>query len=196
LFSVIFFTATPVHLLAQDDPVEELNSHHEIPVHWSVVHHETVVVEVIMVSQAESILEAGPARDNEEIVETVDEENLEDTDSLEEELADPFGDDPFEEDPFAEEEVVIPPMSDPFLGFNRTLYGFNDNVYEYLMRPVAETYRGVVNGDTRTAIRNFFDNALIPAKLVSSLIQGKWKQAGRVISRTLINTIFWMGRRS
>ena len=198
ILSMIFFVASSGPIGAQDDPANGLISSDEFPVRWVVVHHETVVVEDFVVSQMEPVLEPELVQDNKESIEPLENENLEDSDPLEEESADPFGDDsfeddPFEEDPFAEEEVVIPIMTDPFHGFNRTVYGFNDNVYEYFMRPVAETYRGVVNEDIRTAIRNLFDNALIPTKLLSSLIQGKWEKAGRVLSRTVINTIFGLG---
>jgi len=198
ILSVIFFPVPSGSLWAQDDPAAALNPPEEIPVRWRVVHHETVVVENFVVSQMEPAVEPAPVQDNEETIEPLEKESLEDFDPLAEESADPFGDDsfgddPFEEDPFAAEEVVIPEMTDPFQGFNRTLYGFNDNVYEYFMRPVAETYRGVVNEDIRIAIRNLFDNALIPTKLLSSLLQGKWEKAGRVVSRTLINTIFGWG---
>ena len=192
ILSVIVFAAPSGPIWAQEDPADGLNSPDEIPVRWAVVHHETVIVEDIVVSPMEPVLE--PVQDIEDTVEEpLEKESLEDAVPLEEESADPFGDDPFEEDPFAAEEVVIPLMTDPFQGFNVAVYGFNDGVYEYFMRPVAETYRGVVNEEVRIAIRNLFDNALIPTKLVSSLIQGKWEKAGRVLSRTLINTIFGWG---
>ena len=182
ILSVIVFAAPSGPIWAQEDPADGLNSPDEIPVRWAVVHHETVVVEDIVVSQMEPVLE--PVQDIEDTVEEpLEKESLEDAVPLEEESADPFGDDPFEEDPFAAEEVVIPLMTDPFQGFNVTVYGFNDGVYEYFMRPVAETYRGVVNEEVRIAIRNLFDNALIPTKLVSSLIQGKWEKAGGFPSR-------------
>lgn len=193
IFSVIFFTFPANPVWAQQDPDDATNSPDEIPVYWTVVHHETVMVEDIVVSQVAPVLESASAQDIAETALPVEGKDLEDSDLSPEESADPFDDDPFEEDPFAAKEVVIPPIADPFHGFNRAVYGVNDGIYEYFMRPVAETYRGVVNEDFRMAIRNIFGNALIPSKLVSSLIQGKWDKAGRVISRGLINIIFGVG---
>jgi len=112
---------------------------------------------------------------------------------------DPFGDHSvsdadFEEDPFAEEENDIPPLSDPFeRWYNRPVYVFNDYFYEYLMRPVAESYRFIIPEDLRLIIRNMFRNILFPQRLVSSLFQGDFEKTGRVLSRTLINTTLGIG---
>ncbi len=112
---------------------------------------------------------------------------------------DPFGDHSvsdadFEEDPFAEEEDDIPPLSDPFeRWYNRPVYVFNDYFYEYLMRPVAESYRFIIPEDLRLIIRNMFRNILFPQRLVSSLFQGDFEKTGRVLSRTLINTTLGIG---
>jgi len=100
---------------------------------------------------------------------------------------------PFEKDPFEKEQEPIPPMADPWEGFNRSMFAFNDNLYVYVMKPVANTWRGVLNEEFRIAISNLFDNALAPAKLFSSLFQGKWDKSGRVVSRTVINTVFGFG---
>ena len=51
----------------------------------------------------------------------------------------------------------------------------------------------MVPEDLRIVIRNAFDNALAPVKLVSSLIQGDLDKSGRVIGRTLINTTAGLG---
>ena len=193
IFSVIFFTFPANPVWAQQEPDDATNSPDEIPVYWTVVHHGTVMVEDIVVSQVEPVLESVPALGIAETALPLEGQGLEGSDALPEESADAFDNDPFEEDPFAAEEVVIPPIADPFQGFNRAVYGVNDGIYEYFMRPVAETYRGVVNEDFRMAIRNIFNNALIPTKFLSSLVQGKWDKAGRVISRGLINIIFGVG---
>jgi phospholipid-binding lipoprotein MlaA len=106
---------------------------------------------------------------------------------------DPFGDDvenssDLEEDPFAEEEKEIAPMSDPFeRWYNRPVYGFNDYFYEYLMRPVAQTYKDVVAENFRIMIRNLYDTVTFPGRLVSSLLQLKLDKAGQVVGRVLVN---------
>ncbi len=101
-------------------------------------------------------------------------------------------DDPFE-DPFASEEVKYPPLNDPWEGFNRSMFWFNDNLYVYFLKPVALTYREIIHEDVRIVISNLFDTAAAPAKLVSSILQGDFNKSGRVISRTVINILFGWG---
>ena len=101
-----------------------------------------------------------------------------------EELEDPFGPPPGEE---------IPVLNDPFVGYNRWMYNVNEGLYDYVMEPLAKGWRFVVPEDFRIVIRNAFDNALSPVKLVSSLVQGDFDKSGRVLSRVLINTTAGLG---
>ncbi len=111
---------------------------------------------------------------------------------------DPFGDspeddsdleeDPFAEDPFADEEKEIEHMSDPLESwFNRPVYAFNDHFYEYFMRPVSQTYKDIVAENFRIMIRNLYNTATFPGRLVSSLFQFEFDKAGRVVGRVLVN---------
>ena len=114
---------------------------------------------------------------------------------------DSFDDDPFaeggngfEEDPFAEEGNGVPPISDPLeRWYNRPVYVFNDHFYEYLMRPVSQSYRDILPEDLRVIIRNVYRNITFPQRLVSSLLQGEFEKSGRVLTRTLINTTLGLG---
>lgn len=101
-----------------------------------------------------------------------------------EELEDPFG-------PSKEDE--IPELKDPFEKYNRFMFDVNEGLYDYLMEPVARGWRYVLPEDVRIVIRNAFDNALAPVKLVSSVIQGDMDKSGRVLGRTLINTTAGLG---
>ena len=95
-------------------------------------------------------------------------------------------------DPFAPKNEA-PEISDPFEGYNRFMFGFNEGVYENVLEPVAEGYRDFVNEDIRMLIKNIFSNALSPLKLVSSFLQGDLDKTGRVIGRTVINTTLGIG---
>jgi len=95
------------------------------------------------------------------------------------------------EDPFAGRLNVS--ISDPFEGYNRHMFGFNEDFYEGLMRPLVREYRDFVSEDTRIGISNMFDNAMAPLKLLSSLLQGDIAKSARVINRTLINTTIGLG---
>jgi phospholipid-binding lipoprotein MlaA len=101
-----------------------------------------------------------------------------------EELEDPFG-------PAEGEE--IPVLTDPFVGYNRWMFNVNEGLYDYVMEPIAKGWRFVIPEDLRIVIRNAFDNALSPVKLVSSLAQGDFNKSGRVLSRVLINTTAGLG---
>jgi phospholipid-binding lipoprotein MlaA len=95
-------------------------------------------------------------------------------------------------DPFAPD-VLAPDMSDPFEGYNRFMFDFNEGFYDSVMEPVVRGYRDIVNEDIRMGISNIFDNAMAPLKLVSSILQGDLNKSGRVIGRTIINTTIGIG---
>jgi len=97
------------------------------------------------------------------------------------------------EDPFAEEEENIPVQKDPFESYNRWMYSVNEGIYDYFFEPVARGYRAVVHENVRLAIRNVFDNALSPVKLVSSAAQGDVDKSARVLSRLVLNTTVGLG---
>jgi phospholipid-binding lipoprotein MlaA len=101
-----------------------------------------------------------------------------------EELEDPFG-------PAEGEE--LPVLNDPFVGYNRFMFSVNEGLYDYVMEPLAKGWRFALPEDLRIVIRNAFDNALSPVKLVSSLLQGDLEKSGRVLSRALINTTAGLG---
>ena len=96
------------------------------------------------------------------------------------------------EDPFASK-LNTPEMLDPFEGYNRFMFDFNQGFYDNLMKPVVTEYRDFVNEDIRIGIANIFDNAMAPLKLVSSFLQGDFDKTGRVIGRTIINTTIGLG---
>ena len=101
-----------------------------------------------------------------------------------EDMEDPFG-------PPAGQKISE--LSDPFVGYNRWMYNVNEGLYDYIMEPLAKGWRFVVPENFRIVIRNAFDNALSPVKLVSSLVQGDFEKSGRVLSRVLINTTVGLG---
>ena len=62
---------------------------------------------------------------------------------------------------------------DPWEGFNRGIYGFNQAFDDALARPVATAYRDVVHDEIRSRVRNFFSNLADPLIGVNNLLQGK-----------------------
>lgn len=94
------------------------------------------------------------------------------------------------EDPFASE---VPELSDPYENHNRSIFNFNNAVYNHFTKHVAKGYRITVPLDVRIVIRNIFNNSAMPVKLVSSLIQGNLEKSGRVVGRFLINSTAGLG---
>ena len=64
---------------------------------------------------------------------------------------------------------------DPWEGFNRGIYGFNQAFDDALARPVATAYRDVVHDEIRSRVRNFFSNLADPLIGVNNILQGKFE---------------------
>jgi phospholipid-binding lipoprotein MlaA len=81
-------------------------------------------------------------------------------------------------------------ISDPLEPLNRIMYGVNDTLYFWVLKPCVETYEGVVPSPARVGIRNFFNNLTTPIRFVNCLLQGKGKEADTEFRRFAINTTF------
>ena len=121
------------------------------------------------------------------------------------ELSDLFGDElkntaeDLEEDDFFEDndeaDFVIEDLenegqlvADPFYYFNISMYHFNDKLYFWCLKPVANTYKAVTPEFFRIGLRNFSHFLSTPARFVSCLLQGKFKGAGTEVGRLVINS--------
>jgi phospholipid-binding lipoprotein MlaA len=98
-----------------------------------------------------------------------------------------FTDEEFDllEDELDEQEIKV---DDPLEGINRLMFGFNDVLYFWIFKPVAETTKAVVPEPGRIGIRNFFQNVSTPVRYVNCLLQGKGKAADTELRRFLVNT--------
>ena len=64
---------------------------------------------------------------------------------------------------------------DPWEGFNRGIYGFNQALDDAVARPVATAYRYTVHDEIRSRVRNFFSNIADPLIGINNLLQGKFE---------------------
>ena len=80
--------------------------------------------------------------------------------------------------------------NDPIEPFNRAVFGFNEVVDNYLIRPVAVGYRDVVPEPARNSIRHVLDNLRSPIVLANDLLQGEMERAGDTLMRFVINSTF------
>jgi phospholipid-binding lipoprotein MlaA len=92
--------------------------------------------------------------------------------------------DEFEQELSAQQIII----ADPIEPFNRLMFGTNDVLYFWVLKPVAQGYKAVIPEPGRVGIRNFFQNLTTPVRLVNCTLQGKFNSAGREIDRFAINT--------
>lgn len=94
------------------------------------------------------------------------------------------------ETPVTVVETLVP---DPLIKFNRAMFEVNDRLYFWCLKPVAKGYKKVTPEFFRKGVRNFFTNLGMPARLVSSVLQGKYKGAGSELGRFMVNTTLGVG---
>lgn len=93
-------------------------------------------------------------------------------------------------DTFKEEKVEI---ADPLEPFNRAMHQFNDKLYFWALKPVAQGYKIVVPEPARISVKNFFSNLGFPARFLSCLLQADFGGAATETGRFTINTIWGIG---
>lgn len=89
-----------------------------------------------------------------------------------------------------EDEAPAPQIADPLYYWNKGMFHFNDKLYLWGLKPVAEVYRAVLPRPFRTGIRNFYENIKMPIRFVNCLLQGKTDRAGVELGRFMVNTVF------
>ena len=77
---------------------------------------------------------------------------------------------------------------DPFEGYNRAMFGFNDNVDKAVLKPVATEYKTVVPEVARTGVSNFFSNTGDVWIGINNILQGKVGPGASDFGRFAINT--------
>ncbi len=80
------------------------------------------------------------------------------------------------------------PENDPWEGFNRKVYAFNDGLDKAIVRPVAVGYDKIMPDPFQRGVGNFFRNLDFPVTFVNQVLQGKFTQSGTSIGRFLINS--------
>ena len=81
-----------------------------------------------------------------------------------------------------------PDPRDPWEGFNRASYKFNDALDRAIAKPVAKGYKKVTPRVVRTGVSNFISNLGTVTTVVNDVLQGKMKQAGHDSGRFLLNS--------
>jgi phospholipid-binding lipoprotein MlaA len=91
--------------------------------------------------------------------------------------------------------AVAAPRSeaDPWEGFNRQVFAFNEGFDRVLLRPVAEGYQAVLPELVRTGIGNVFDNVRDAWSAANHLMQGDPGRTVEMSARFLVNTTLGLG---
>lgn len=79
---------------------------------------------------------------------------------------------------------------DPFEGFNRAMFNFNDALDEHALKPVATAYQENLPSVVQTGIGNFFGNIGDIWTAVNNLLQGKVADGASDFMRVAINSTF------
>ena len=81
---------------------------------------------------------------------------------------------------FVEEggEVEESGIADPLEPFNRAMYHFNDKLYFWVLKPVAQGYGKIVPEPARVGVSNFFTNLASPIRIRELPASGKLQRRG------------------
>jgi phospholipid-binding lipoprotein MlaA len=87
---------------------------------------------------------------------------------------------------------ATPPViiADPLSGLNRVVFDFNDKLYFWALKPIAQGYKAVVPTPVRQGILNFFHNLKAPVRIANCFLQGKMEAMANEMGRFVYNTSF------
>lgn len=77
---------------------------------------------------------------------------------------------------------------DPWEGFNRKMFAFNEKADQYVLRPAAKGYKAVTPKPVRSSVSNFFSNLGELKTIASDVLQLKMGQAASDTSRFVVNS--------
>jgi len=96
-------------------------------------------------------------------------------------------------DDYDDEGAEADSQKDSLSGWNRFWFGFNDFMIKYVAKPVHKCYAFIVPEPIRNGISTFSHNVLFPVRMVNSLLQGEFAQAGVEFDRSLVNFMLSLG---
>lgn len=82
---------------------------------------------------------------------------------------------------------------DPFEGFNRFMFAFNELLDGILLKPLALTYDFIFPAPIKESLSAFLDNLSEPVTFINDVLQLKPERAGQTLARFAMNTTLGMG---
>lgn len=86
-----------------------------------------------------------------------------------------------------------PDARDPYEGFNRKVFAFNEGVDKAVLKPVAKGYVAVVPQIARRGVTNFFSNIGMIVTTFNDALQGKGTKVPVDFARFTTNVVFGLG---
>jgi phospholipid-binding lipoprotein MlaA len=85
-------------------------------------------------------------------------------------------------------QTLIAHSQDPYESFNRAMYHFNDQLDQFILKPVATIYNKMTPKPLNKGIANFFNNLDTLPTIANDLLQAKFHQAANDLWRLAINS--------
>lgn len=101
---------------------------------------------------------------------------------------DDFFSDAFEEESVSDDGFALDSDRDPWEGFNRKIFVFNETLDRWVLRPVSVAYQTVTPQFANDSVTHFFDNLGELTTILNDLLQLEFGQAGKALGRFAINT--------
>ena len=79
-------------------------------------------------------------------------------------------------------------VHDPYEGFNRQMFAFNNEVDKYALGPAADVYETVTPEFARDRVGDFLHNLKSPVIFINDVLQGEGDRAGDTFARFLVNS--------
>lgn len=83
---------------------------------------------------------------------------------------------------------MVDDTADPYEGFNRQMYGFNEGLDRVVLEPAARGYRAVTNEPVRKGVSNFVGNLGEPVVFANEVLQFKIGGAAETLGRFVVNS--------
>ncbi|MEE8400360.1 MAG: VacJ family lipoprotein [Desulfobacterales bacterium] len=91
---------------------------------------------------------------------------------------------------FEDDTISDVPAPDPLAPWNRAMFHFNDRVYYWVLKPLAQGYKKIAPAPVRRGVKNIFHNLAAPIRFVSCILQGKGSAAGGEFAGFIANSTF------
>lgn len=91
------------------------------------------------------------------------------------------------------ERQTVANKADPYENFNRKMFGFNDQVDNYVAEPISNAYKWITPQFMQTGVFNFFNNLKNVNVVINDVLQAKFSQSFEDTGRLAINSTLGLG---